>query len=80
MMFGYDWGLGYWGAGHWIGFAVIIAAVLYPIGRILARLGFSPYLAVAALIPIVNLIGLWALALMDWPAQGTVERPPLDRT
>ena len=60
MMWGY-------GVGHWIFFVVMVAVVLYPIGRILGRLGLSPFWSVLALIPIVNLIGLWLLAFVDWP-------------
>lgn len=66
MMWGY-------GVGHWIFFVVMVAIVLYPIGRILGRLGLSPFWSVLALIPIVNLIGLWLLAFVDWP-RGTGTR------
>ena len=59
-------GLGY-GLGHWAIFAAIIAAVLYPIGRILNRIGFSPFWSVLMLIPLATLLGLWLLALSDWP-------------
>ena len=36
------WGTGY-GLTHWIIFVVMVAVVLYPIGRILRRLGLSPF-------------------------------------
>jgi hypothetical protein len=52
-----------WGIGHWLMFAVMAAAILYPIGLILKRLGFSPFWSVLALVPGVNLIALWILAL-----------------
>ena len=57
------------GLGHWLIFAAMIAIVLYPVGRILNRIGFSPFWSVLALIPIVNLIALWILAVIDWPKQ-----------
>jgi hypothetical protein len=66
MMTGWTDMMGY-GAGHWIFFAVMVAIVLYPIGRILGRLGFSPFWSVVVLIPLANLIGLWILALIAWP-------------
>ena len=69
MMTGWTDMMGY-GVGHWIFFAVMVAVVLYPIGRILGRLGLSPFWSVLALIPLVNLIGLWLLAFVDWPGQG----------
>jgi hypothetical protein len=43
------------------------ALVLYPIGRILRRIGFSPVWSVLTFVPIVNLIGLRVLALSSWP-------------
>lgn len=61
---GYGWMMGAgWGFGHWLMFAVMAAAILYPIGLILKRLGFSPFWSVLALVPGVNLIALWILAL-----------------
>jgi len=58
--------LGY-GLTHWLMFAVMIAALLYPVGRILGRIGLSPFWSVVALIPLLNLIGLWVLAFAEWP-------------
>jgi hypothetical protein len=65
-----DWTMmaGY-GIGHWIIFAVTIGVVLYPIGRILNRIGLSPFWSILALIPLVNLIALWVLAFVDWPGR-----------
>ena len=59
--------MGYWSIWHWILFAVFAVLVLYPIGRILARIGFSPFWSVIALIPLANLVGLWIVALAAWP-------------
>ncbi len=61
-MTGYD-------LGHWVVFAVMITVLLYPIGRILRRIGLSPLWSVLAVIPLVNLIGLWVLAFADWPGR-----------
>ena len=61
---GYGWMMvASWGLGHWLMFAVMAAAILYPIGLILKRLVFSPFWSVLALVPGVNLIALWSLAL-----------------
>ncbi len=67
MMDGSDMIMGYWSVWHWIVFAVFAALVLYPIGRILARIGFSPFWSVIAFIPLANLVGLWVVALATWP-------------
>lgn len=56
-----------YGLGHWIIFAVVVAVVLYPIGRILNRIGFSPFWSVLMLVPLANLFGLWVVAFSDWP-------------
>jgi hypothetical protein len=57
-------GFGLW---HWVVFTAMVAVVLYPIGRILGRLGLSPFWSIFALVPFVNLIALWVLAFADWP-------------
>ncbi|RTM04458.1 MAG: hypothetical protein EKK31_16845 [Hyphomicrobiales bacterium] len=59
-----------YGVGHWVIFALMITVLLYPIGRILSRVGLSPLWAILAVIPVVNLIGLWVLAFADWPGRG----------
>ena len=59
--------MGYWSVWDWIFFAVFAALILYPIGRILARIGFSPFWSVVALVPLANLVGLWVVALAAWP-------------
>lgn len=56
-----------YGFGHWLLFAVMIAVFLYPIGRILGRVGWSPFWSILAVIPFVNLIALWLLAFVEWP-------------
>jgi hypothetical protein len=67
MMGGLDMFMGYWSAWHWIAFTAFAALVLYPTGRILSRIGFSPFWSVVAFIPFANLVGLWFVALTTWP-------------
>ena len=57
------------GWAHWLIFIAMIALVLYPAGRILKRIGFSPFWSVLAFVPIVNLAALWVLALIEWPVR-----------
>ena len=54
-------------AFSWLWFILTIGVLIYPLGRILNRIGFAPLWAILAFIPLVNLIALWALALADWP-------------
>jgi hypothetical protein len=60
--------MGDYGIAHWLLFTVVVVAIVYPIGRILHRLGFSPFWSVLAFIPLVNLLSLWVLAFSDWPS------------
>ena len=60
----YGWMMtGSWGVTHLLVFAIMVAVVLYPVGLILRHLGYSPFWAVLACVPGVNLIGLWVVAL-----------------
>jgi len=36
-------------------------------GKILAKAGFSSWLALITLIPFVNIIALWVFAFIQWP-------------
>ncbi|MFB9263281.1 hypothetical protein ACFFWD_08880 [Bradyrhizobium erythrophlei] len=61
------WMYGY-GLGHGLWLVIVAAVVLYPTGRILSRMGFSPVWSILVFIPLFNLIGLWIVAFADWPA------------
>ena len=55
------------GVGHWLFFAVMVAIVLYPIGRLLSRIVLSPFWSVPAVIPLVDLLERWVLAFVERP-------------
>ena len=57
------------GPVHWLFFIALVVVVLYPIGRILSRMGFSPLWSVLVFAPLINLVALWVLASIDWPEQ-----------
>ena len=52
---------------HLLMFAIVAALFLYPIGRILSRIGLSPLWSIFAVNPLVNLIFLRIVAFIDWP-------------
>lgn len=54
------------GFAHWIFFIGMVVLILYPVGRILGKAGFSPLWSVLVFIPIVNIIALWVFAFSDW--------------
>ena len=59
---------------HWLWFIAVIAIVVYPAGRILSRIGFSPFWSIVIFIPVLNLIALWVLAFADWPKEEQTQR------
>ena len=60
---------GYYSPFHGLWLVVIIAAIAYPVGRILSRIGLSPLWTILAFVPVVNLIALWIVAFADWPGK-----------
>jgi len=52
---------------------VVIAAIcgilIWPATRICRRVGFPWWLGVLIVVPIANVILLWAVAFSDWPAE-----------
>ena len=52
---------------------VLVAAVVFiwPATRICKKAGYSPWLGIAIIIPLANLLLLWFLALADWPSRRT---------
>ena len=73
----HDWVIpAMYGPFHWLAFAVIVALVAYPIGRILRRIGVSPFWSILVFIPILNLLALWILALSDWPKERNKQPDP----
>ena len=49
---------------------VVVAAalVVWPYSRIFRKAGFSPWLGLLMLVPIVNIVLIFYLAFADWPA------------
>ena len=47
---------------------VTLALLAWPASRICRRVGFSPWLGVLIIVPIVNVVLLWFVALARWPA------------
>lgn len=57
-----------------IGLIVILIVVIFPIAKILSRIGWNPWLGLLWLVPVVNIVMLWVLAFGDWPMRPE-ERP-----
>jgi hypothetical protein len=52
---------------HWL-VVIFIASILVPIAKIIRRTGNSPWWCLLFFVPLGNLIGLWLLAYLPWPA------------
>lgn len=47
-------------------FGIAIICALF-VSRILRKAGFSPWLSILSIIPVINLIFLWVFAFITWP-------------
>lgn len=47
--------------------AIFAFVNIFPVWKILSRLGLSGWWSLVAFIPVVNLIALWVLAFIRWP-------------
>lgn len=47
---------------------VWVALIVPPFWMIFSKAGFSGWLALLMLVPVANLITLWVVAFMRWPA------------
>ena len=54
---------------HLIILAVVLAVVLYPWSKIFRKAGYTGWLCVLLIIPLVNLVTLWWFALAQWPIE-----------
>ncbi len=49
---------------------IILFIILIPVwftGKILIKAGFSAWLALVTLVPVVNIVALWVFAFIPWP-------------
>jgi hypothetical protein len=56
----------------WIIFAIIAVVPFY---RLCARVGYSPWLSLLVLVPLVNIIFIYFLAFSEWPSQRSGAAP-----
>jgi hypothetical protein len=52
---------------HYLAVAIVAIGVAVPAGRILKKIGYPAAWALLLFVPVLNLIGLWALACAKWP-------------
>jgi energy-converting hydrogenase Eha subunit B len=61
--------IGTWGLPEVLILLVVAVIVVWPASRVCAKAGYSPWLGVAAVIPVVNVLLLWFPALAEWPSR-----------
>ncbi len=59
---------------RWI--AILSLLQLVAFWKILGRMGYPPWLAIMASLPLVNLIVLYYVALTPWPREQQLAPPP----
>lgn len=60
--------------GHWLWMLVMAILVVVPAWRICQRIGYSGWMGILILIPMLNLVFLYFIAFADWPADKAGER------
>jgi hypothetical protein len=54
---------------HWIVYLLVTAIFLVPVALILKKAGYSGWLALLGMVPLVNIVCLWVFALVRWPTK-----------
>lgn len=62
-MYGYGYGFG----PLWM--LIVAALVVLPFWRLFEKAGYSGWLGLLMLVPLVNILALYFLAFTDWPVQ-----------
>ncbi len=59
--------MGSFSAWHWLILVAWIFLIVFPVGKIFARLGIPWAVAFLMIVPGVNLLMLWIVAFIKWP-------------
>jgi hypothetical protein len=54
---------------------VYLVITLPPCWKIVRKAGYSPWLSLLVLVPLINVVMLWCFAFADWPILRGVTRP-----
>jgi len=67
----YGWGnsdMAWWFGAHWLTMLLGAVVIVLPFWKIFAKAGLSGWFSLLMLVPMINLIVLYVLAFVDWPA------------
>ena len=59
---------------HWLTMLLGAVVIVLPFWKIFAKAGFSGWLGLLMIVPMVNLIALYVLAFSDWPGTRRADR------
>lgn len=75
-MHGMMWGFG----GPWLALLLWVIIIVPPFWKIFSKTGYSGWLSLLMLVPLVNLIVLYVIAFSDWPALRYGQQPESSRS
>ncbi len=58
---------------HWMVVLIIVFMQILPVAKILSRIGWSRWLAILSVIPVVGWVFLWVVAYARWPKVDPVQ-------
>ncbi|MBP6760378.1 MAG: hypothetical protein KA131_01210, partial [Thauera sp.] len=59
--------MAWWFGAHWLMMLLGAVVIVLPFWKIFAKAGFSGWLGLLMIVPMVNLIALYVLAFSEWP-------------
>lgn len=62
------YGMAGWGGAHWLTMLLGAIVIVVPFWKIFSRAGFSGWLSLLMLVPLINLVVLYVIAFANWPA------------
>ncbi len=67
--------MAWWFGAHWLTMLLGAVVIVLPFWKIFAKAGFSGWLGLLMIVPLVNLLALYGLAFSDWPSSGRADKP-----
>ena len=59
---------------HWLMMLLGAVVIVFPFWKIFVKAGFSGWLGLLMIIPMINLIVLYVLAFSDWPSSRRADK------
>lgn len=66
--------MAWWFGAHWLTMLLGAVVIVFPFWKIFVKAGFSGWLGLLMIIPMINLIVLYVLAFSDWPSSRRADK------